>query len=129
MLVNPIDGPEQEQSIKERGSELYAKAKRERPKVKPFEVYLRETPAAPTSGGVKALLWITGIVVALVFAAALWKVTHRRPRSNPARAPRQAAWMIPGGLVHPGLAGPASSGYDQGLEHRPFTNRGTGDPS
>jgi hypothetical protein len=95
--------PEQERSIKERGKELFVERRDEspdRPPVKPFAVYLRETPATPLSGGVKALLWIVGILVLLLFVAAIWRV-QRRPRTRPRPATAAAAFAParPGPLV------------------------------
>jgi hypothetical protein len=71
---------EQEISIKEREHELYVKPlDAETPKsVKPFPVYLRETPAEPLSPTTKAILWMVGIIVTMLFLAALWKVSHPR---------------------------------------------------
>jgi hypothetical protein len=67
--------PEQELSIKKREQELFLEASEEQVEspARPFEEYLRETPAAPLSIGVKVLLWIAGVVVAILFAAAIWK--------------------------------------------------------
>ncbi len=57
---------EQEISIKARESELYHQPPDEFSKsVKPFPVYLRETPAVPFSTTTKVILWTVGIVVAL----------------------------------------------------------------
>ena len=44
---------------------------------KPFPVYLRETPAFPMSSTVKAMLWFAGIIVGLLFLAAVWKLSIR----------------------------------------------------
>src|SRR5689334_2158571 len=56
---------------------------------KPFADYVRETPAEPLSGGVKALLWAAAIVVALILVAAL--TLGPRPRGKGAGAERAAA--------------------------------------
>ena len=81
---------EQEQQIKERKRLLYdaddtpAFGSADR---KPFSVYLRETPAAPLSGGVKAALWGTAILVALLLAGALMKsMQGKAPKSTKKRA-------------------------------------------
>jgi hypothetical protein len=68
--------PEQELSIKARAYELYLKPSNPTSTklVKPFPVYLRETPAVPFSTLTKVALWIVGIIVALLFLAALWRV-------------------------------------------------------
>ena len=85
--------PEQELSIKEREQQLFVESA-EVPvqgPVRPFAEYLRETPAAPISVEVKMLLWIVGVVVAILFAAAIWKASrpaavHHKPRPAPAAA-------------------------------------------
>ncbi len=73
------DLPEQEYSIKARGSELFVE--RVKPQstgpTKPFAVYLRETPAQPLSPFTKAVLSLLGIIVAVMLLAALWRITHR----------------------------------------------------
>lgn len=76
--------PEQERSIKDREQELFfepSEAASDRP-LKPFPVYLQETPPVPISAAVKALLWVVGILVALLFLAALWRA--QRPHTRPA---------------------------------------------
>jgi hypothetical protein len=90
MPSESTDMPEQEHSIKERGIELFV----ERPKpensqpTKPFRVYLRETPAQPISTFAKFVLWIVGIVVAVLLLAALWRVSHRYGPGRRAQSPR-----------------------------------------
>lgn len=77
---------DQEISIKARGSELYHRplpSELSKP-VKPFPVYLRETPAVPFSAGTKAILWTVGVIVALLFLAALWRVSHSHLTRPPA---------------------------------------------
>ena len=79
MPSEPHGLPEQEISIKSRAHELYVKPNvgpAPRP-TKPFGVYLRETPAYPISSTVKAMLWFAGIIVGLLFLAAVWKLTIR----------------------------------------------------
>jgi hypothetical protein len=81
---------EQEYSIKARAGELYVEPPRPASSqvVKPFPVYLRETPAVPLSTSVKVVLWIVGIIVALLFLAALWRVSQRHGARPPTPAPR-----------------------------------------
>jgi len=88
--------PEQEQSIKARAHELYVEP--ERPAsvkpVKPFPVYLRETPAVPLSTSTKVVLWIVAMIVALLFLAALWRVSIRHGPRRPAGVPRPTAGTV-----------------------------------
>ena len=89
--------PEQEHSIKARAHELYVDPRSESQKpVKPFPVFLRETPAVPLSAPTKVVLWIVGTIVALLFLAALWRVSTRHgPRQRTRAAqPRATAAMI-----------------------------------
>jgi len=91
---------EQEHSIKARGKELYVgqlKPGNSQP-TKPFLTYLRETPAQPLSTFTKAVLWIAGIVVAVLLLAALWRVSHRYgPGRRAPKSPQPAAeTAIPG---------------------------------
>jgi hypothetical protein len=68
---------DQDISIKAREHELYyTPSDADSKPVKPFPVYLRETPAEPLSRTTKAILWIVGAVVALLFLAAVWRVSR-----------------------------------------------------
>ncbi|MDG3002525.1 hypothetical protein [Paludisphaera mucosa] len=99
------DQPEQEISIKRREHELFVDdSLAEAAPVKPFSEFLRDTPATPLSGGVKAGLWAIALVAALLFGAALWRLVNRQSSTRPARkarsktsraAPPKAAWTIP----------------------------------
>ncbi len=88
MSISPGD---QDQSIKDRRRLLYddeeLPSQGAKPSVesKPFVAHLRSTPAAPLGGGMKALLWGMGIVVALLFAASVWK--SQNPTLRPGRGP------------------------------------------
>jgi hypothetical protein len=75
---------EQEISIKAREHELYVPDSDPNAKqVKPFSVYLRETPAEPLSLTTKAILWTVGTAVALLFLAACWRAAmHHAPASQ-----------------------------------------------
>jgi hypothetical protein len=75
---------EQEISIKAREHELYVPDSDPNAKtVKPFAVYLRETPAEPLSLTTKAILWTVGTAVALLFLAACWRAAmHHAPASS-----------------------------------------------
>ncbi len=86
--------PEQEISIREREEQLFFEPDESQagvPSVKPFPVYLRETPADPISPGVKAVLWIVGIAVLLLFCVALWRSTQRPSRLRQSRAATKTA--------------------------------------
>ena len=99
--------PEQELSIWEREQELFVELQ-ETPTgaVKPFPIYLRETPANPMSPAVKVILWIVGIAVVLLFCVALWR-TQRPSRlaASPRRAEggRQPAQLAQGFGAEPGV--------------------------
>ena len=95
MPSEPRNIPEQEHSIKTRAHELFVRQPEDgnRP-TKPFPVYLRETPASPMSSTVKAMLWFAGIIVGILFLAAVSEVKHAlRPEAArhvllPQRRPR-----------------------------------------
>ncbi|WP_165230687.1 hypothetical protein [Aquisphaera insulae] len=85
--------PSQERSIKDREQEIFddlPPATGPVPAARPFAEYLRETPAAPLSSGVKAIFWIAGIAVILLLCAALWRAQHPRT-TRTRRASRPAA--------------------------------------
>src|SRR5271156_2087296 len=82
---------EQDISIKAREHELYVPALPEAAPVKPFPVYLRETPGETLSPATKFVLAIAGIVVVVLFIAAVWRVTHPRAAKPKKRAARPAA--------------------------------------
>ncbi len=56
---------------------------------KPFTAYLRETPAAPLPGAVKAGLWALGVLVILLLVGAVLKFSNAPSRGKPpaAKAP------------------------------------------
>jgi hypothetical protein len=83
--------PEQELSIKERAHELYVEPTHTVATTKPFPTYLRETPAVPFSTFTKVMLWTVGVIVALLFAASLWRVAARHSPRRPAPARRPTA--------------------------------------
>jgi peroxiredoxin len=87
------DNAEQEYSIKARERELFVEASgaaaARSSNVKPFQTYLRKTPASPLSPLTMTMFWILAIVVGMLFIAALWRLTHRdraRRRPIPQRA-------------------------------------------
>ena len=106
--------PEQEQSIKARAHELYVEP--ERPAsgkpVKEFPAYLRETPAVPLSTSTKVVLWIVGIIVALLFVAALWRVSLRHGPRRQTPVPRPAAGTA---MRHPPADSPARASTASGV--------------
>ena len=94
--------PEQELSIREREQELFAEPQETptaEPPVKPFPIYLRETPANPMSSEVKVILWIIGIAVVLLFCVALWRTQRpsllRRTSAAPKAAVLNVAPLLP----------------------------------
>jgi hypothetical protein len=94
------DEPEQEISIRRREHELFRSHADEPPggSTRPFAEYLRDTPPAPLGPGAKAVLWILASVVALLFAAALWRSinrTHARAPKKPEPAPGASASLAP----------------------------------
>lgn len=96
--------PSEEQSIKSRKAQLFEAAQEPAGSTGPrksFPEYLRETPPAPLSAGTKALLWLVGAIVVLVFLAALMRGA-RRPAPAPAAEP--AAESEATGLVSPARA-------------------------
>src|SRR4051794_35005752 len=106
MPSQPRNMPEQEHSIKARSHELFVD---ETPVVsegatKPFDVYLRETPAYPLSPGIKAIFWVLGFIVAALFLAAIWRVSHRHDDRRPDDQPPAETTV----LTRPGNAGPSA---------------------
>lgn len=88
---------DQDISIKAREHELYVQSLPEGPPVKPFPVYLRETPGEPLSPATKVVLSITGVIVVVLFFAAVWRVTHPRtvkPKTRVGRPTAKAALII-----------------------------------
>jgi hypothetical protein len=107
--------PEQERSIKDREEELFFEPDEPgpaKPPPKPFPVYLRDTPPNPMSPATKTVLWIVGILVLLLFLAALWR-THRparRPRLKSESAKVEASALAPScPYPHPGRDGTMGS--------------------
>jgi hypothetical protein len=82
---------EQDISIKAREHELYLPALPDAPPVKPFPEYLRDTPGEPLSFSTKLVLSFVGVIVAVLFFAAIWRITHPRATKPRARAARPAA--------------------------------------
>jgi hypothetical protein len=99
MPSESTDMPEQEHSIKARGTELFLRLEPENLQpTKPFPTYLRETPAQPLSAWTKAVLWMAGIVVAVLLLAAVWRVSQRhgfgrRAPKSPRPAAKTAMWL------------------------------------
>ncbi len=89
--------PEQELSIREREQALFVEGQegnQNGPPVKPFPVYLQETPANPVASEVKVLLWIVGIVVFLLLCAALWRTQRPSRVRRPATATKTALGTV-----------------------------------
>jgi hypothetical protein len=112
---------DQDISIKAREHELYVPVLHEAAPVKPFPVYLRETPGEPLSPATKFILAIAGIIVAVLFMAAVWRVTHPRAAKPKKGAARPAAKSTL-------LADPRARAIvsDRHLPPAPFTARSIG---
>ena len=112
MSSHPRNMPEQEHSIKARSHELFVEEPPVAPAVatKPFEVYLRETPAHPLSPGIKVILWVLGLIVAALFLAALWRAVNRNAGRRPGHAtPARAAMLtISGDFGLPAIRRPGA---------------------
>jgi hypothetical protein len=95
------------------------------PTPKPFVEYLRTTPAAPLSWGLKLVLWAVIVVVLALLVAAIVKPRRRSPPTVPARQLLGPA-RVPGGAGgHPidavldavaVVAAVAGARVDRGLE-------------
>jgi hypothetical protein len=72
---------------------------------KPFQVYLRGTPAHPLSPGIKAIFWVLGLIVAVLFLLALWRVWQRHAGRPPADVESAKTIDAPG----PGDAEPSGT--------------------
>jgi hypothetical protein len=72
----------QDQSIKARKVQLFEDNKVEEvvETRRPFSYYVLQTPPSPIAPGVKAALWATGVLVVLLFLAALLIGPHQRPK-------------------------------------------------
>jgi hypothetical protein len=102
----------QDPSIKVRKSQLYEQPQptAEVTAAKPFAEYLRATPPAPLSPGVKTALWVVGALIVLLFLAAVLfghnPMTPRRrhadwPADRPAAVVLVSRWDGPGELEGP----------------------------
>lgn len=78
----------QDQSIKVRKSQLFEPTEHTNGVViKPFPTYLRATPPAPLAPGIKAALWAVGVLVGLLFLAAMFLGRGAAPRGRHAERP------------------------------------------
>jgi hypothetical protein len=97
----------QEQSIKARKNELFEE---EAPvflnSSRPFRDFLRETPAEPLSGAAKAMLWVAGVIVAVLLVAALSKSFHSSSKAGPRPVKKVAQVAIAPPLRLLGIIGP-----------------------
>jgi hypothetical protein len=99
------DEPEQEISIRQREHELFRSHADDSSAgpTRPFADYLRDTPSAPLPTWVKAVLWGLAVVVALLFAAALWRSIHKSHARAP-QNPRPSVSATPGARRGPNAA-------------------------
>jgi hypothetical protein len=116
MPNQPQEQPEQELSIKQRSHALFLQQDPDEGMLasKPFAVHLRETEAVPLSALTKSILWCVGIIVGLLFLAAIWRIVQRHNS-----APRPAAKAtVSGAVSRPALestvAGIAYAGLSAG---------------
>src|SRR5208282_3698818 len=114
--------PEQELSIRERKQELFVEPQdtpAAEPPVKPFPIYLRETPANPIATEVKVVLWIVGIAVLLLFGVALWR-THRPSRLRRTSSTTKAAVIDAAPLLPTHRRWKGQLWFCEGLQTPPF---------
>lgn len=86
MATQPRAPLEGDPSIKARKQQLFESDEPAAPtgSSKPFAEFLRETPADPIPGWLKAVLWAAGAVVALMLVLALMRVGRpKTPKSSP----------------------------------------------
>ena len=96
MTSQPRNMPEQEHSIKVRSNELYVEDTPVAPAAGHQAVpgLPAQTPAQPLTAGLKAIFWTLGIIVALLFLAALWRVSHRHvPKRTTGKTGAEAVGM------------------------------------
>jgi hypothetical protein len=121
MTISRDDLEDQESSIKSRANEVFSESNDLVP-IKSFAEYLSTTPPAPLSTELKALLWVVGFIVAMLFVAALLRIQLGRRRPLPAGPPSRAAAARPQRQgVHPGAASvsPALPRIDPWNHNRP----------
>ena len=86
---------QQDQSIKARKNQLFeAQARDNAGGLKPFTVYLHQTPPTPMLPGVKVALWALAAVVALLFLGALLSGGRRRTTARGGTQVQPAARVI-----------------------------------
>lgn len=104
MVISRRNTEDQESSIKSRANEVFSEANGAAP-VKSFAEYLGKTPATPLSMEMKALLWVVGFIVAMMFVGAVLRVQRGARRHHPVRPPSRASEVRPHRQgVHPGAA-------------------------
>jgi hypothetical protein len=90
---------EQEISMKAREHELYVRhlPESDGKVVKPFEVYLKETPAVPFSSATKGILVVVSIIVGLLFLGAIWRAAthHSQTPARTKKVPSAATALKP----------------------------------
>lgn len=116
------DQAEQEVSIRRRAGELFVDADADsasRGPSRPFSEILRETPAAPLSGAVKAALWAVAILAALLFVAALWRLINRPNPAAPRRSRPRGAARAPKAAALPGTPPTIALGMSTPTDQEP----------
>ena len=86
----------QDKSIKARKFQLYEERDRDGSvgAVKPFAEYVRQTPPAPLSPATKATLWALGVLIALLFIAALIFGGPKKVKRPRAEQPAPRAFRV-----------------------------------
>jgi hypothetical protein len=121
MVISRRNTEDQESSIKSRANEVFSEANDLVP-TKSFKEYVDKTPATPLSRELKALLWVVGFIVAMLFVGAILRVQRGARRRLPARPPSRGAAVQPHRQgVHPGAASvsPALPRLDPSNRDRP----------
>jgi len=102
MVISRRNTEDQESSIKSRANEVFSESNDSAP-IKSFTEYLGTTSATPLSLEMKALLWVVGLIVAMLFVGAIMRVQQGGRRHHPARPASARPQQRQG--VHPETAG------------------------
>ncbi|ODU00411.1 MAG: hypothetical protein ABS79_03390 [Planctomycetes bacterium SCN 63-9] len=87
MAIQRGNQEDQDSSIKSRANEVFSDSDDSLP-IRSFREYLDTTRATPLSFEVKGLLWVTGLIVAILFFGAILRVQLGPRRRPPRPSPR-----------------------------------------